>query len=83
MVEERKLSFSTFPVVDEKGVLVGLLSGHVAKPRYAKRKIAEAMTPRAQVQTIHKLHRMVATRGEPTRALSALEIELERRACRR
>jgi IMP dehydrogenase len=40
--------------VDEKGILVGLLSGHVVKPRYAKRKIAEAMTPRAQVQTINK-----------------------------
>jgi len=54
LIEERKFSFSTFPVVDEKGRLVGLLSGHVAKPRYAKRKIAEAMTPRAQVHTINK-----------------------------
>ena len=41
-------------MVDEKGRLVGLLSGHVVKPRYAKRKIAEAMTPRAQVHTIHQ-----------------------------
>jgi IMP dehydrogenase len=31
-----------------------LLSGHVVKPRYAQRKIAEAMTPRDQVQTINK-----------------------------
>ena len=54
MVDERKFGFSTFPVVDEKGRLVGLLSGHVVKPRYAKRKVAEAMTPRAQVQTISK-----------------------------
>jgi IMP dehydrogenase len=54
LVEEKKFGFSTFPVVDEKGILVGLLSGHVVKPRYAKRKIAEAMTPRAQVQTINK-----------------------------
>ena len=54
LVEERKFGFSTFPVVDEKGKLVGLLSGHVVKPRYAKRKIAEAMTPRAQVHTISK-----------------------------
>jgi IMP dehydrogenase len=54
MVEERKFTFSTFPVVNEKGVLVGLLSGHIVKPRYAKRKVAEAMTPRAQVQTIRK-----------------------------
>ncbi|HVU27292.1 MAG TPA: IMP dehydrogenase [Verrucomicrobiae bacterium] len=52
LIEEKKFGFSTFPVVDEKGKLVGLLSGHVVKPRYAKRKIAEAMTPRAQVHTI-------------------------------
>jgi IMP dehydrogenase len=54
MVEERKFSFSTFPVVNERGILVGLLSGHVVKPRYAKRKVSEAMTPRVQVQTITK-----------------------------
>lgn len=54
MVDERKFGFSTFPVVDDKGKLVGLLSGHVVKPRYAKRKVADAMTPRAQVQTITK-----------------------------
>jgi len=54
MIEERKFSFSTFPVVDEKGKLVGLLSGHVVKPRYAKRKVAEALTPRAQVHTLNK-----------------------------
>jgi IMP dehydrogenase len=54
LIEEKKFGFSTFPVVDEKGKLVGLLSGHVVKPRYASRKIAEAMTPRAQVHTINK-----------------------------
>jgi IMP dehydrogenase len=54
MVEERHFGFSTFPVVNEKGVLVGLLSGHVVKPRYAKRKVADAMTPREQVHTINK-----------------------------
>jgi IMP dehydrogenase len=51
MIEERKFAFGTFPVVDE-GRLVGLLSGHVVKPRYAKRKVADALTPRAQVHTI-------------------------------
>ncbi len=54
LVEERKFTFSTFPVVNADGVLVGLLPGHVVKARYAKRKIAEAMTPRAQVHTINK-----------------------------
>jgi IMP dehydrogenase len=54
IIEERKFSFSTFPVVDASGKLLGLLSGHVVKPRYAKRKIAEALTPRAQVHTINK-----------------------------
>src|SRR5260221_2639056 len=54
MIEERKFAFSTFPVVDNDGKLIGLLSGHVVKPRYAKRKISEALTPRAQVHTISK-----------------------------
>jgi IMP dehydrogenase len=52
LIEQKKFGFSTFPVVDEKGKLVGLLSGHVVKPRYARRKVADALTPRAQVQTI-------------------------------
>jgi IMP dehydrogenase len=54
MIEERKFSFSTFPVVDDKGKLVGLLSGHVVKPRYAAKKVSDALTPRAQVHTIKK-----------------------------
>ena len=54
LIETRKFAFSTFPVVDEKGKLVGLLSSHVVKPRYAKRKIADALTPRSQVHTINK-----------------------------
>jgi IMP dehydrogenase len=52
LIEQKKFGFSTFPVVDGKGKLVGLLSGHVVKPRYAKRKVADALTPRAQVHTI-------------------------------
>jgi IMP dehydrogenase len=54
LIEEKKFGFSTFPVVDEKGKLVGLLSGHVVKPRYAGKKISEALTPRAQVHTVTK-----------------------------
>ncbi len=54
LIEQKKFGFSTFPVVDKKGRLVGLLSGHVVKPRYAKKKVSEALTPRAQVHTITK-----------------------------
>lgn len=54
LIEERKFGFSTFPVVDDKGKLVGLLSGHVVKPRYAAKKVSEALTPRDQVHTLTK-----------------------------
>ena len=54
MVEAKRFDFRTFPVVDASGKLVGLLSGHVVKHRYASRKISEALTPRKQVQTINK-----------------------------
>jgi len=54
MIERRKFSFSTFPVVDTTNRLVGLLSGHVVKQRYARRKVAEALTPRPQVHTVHE-----------------------------
>jgi IMP dehydrogenase len=54
LIAKKRFSFSTFPVVDEHGKLVGLLPGHVVKARYAKRKVAEALTPRQQVQTINK-----------------------------
>lgn len=53
MIEKRKFAFSTFPVVDANGRLHGLLPGHVVKPRYASRKVAEALTPRSQVQTLN------------------------------
>lgn len=54
LIEKKRFAFSTFPVVNEQNILVGLLSGHVVKQRYAKRKVAEALTPRPQVHTIHK-----------------------------
>jgi len=53
-LDEKKFRFSTFPVVDEKNKLVGLLSGHVLKPRYAAKKVSEALTPRSQVHTVHR-----------------------------
>ena len=54
LIEKKHFAFSTFPVVDSQGKLVGLLPGHVVKIRYAKRKVVEALTPRTQVQTINK-----------------------------
>jgi len=54
LIEEKKFGFSTFPVTDDKGKLVGLLFGHVVKPRYANKKVIEALTPRSQVRTITK-----------------------------
>jgi IMP dehydrogenase len=54
LIEQKKFGFSTFPVVDAKGKLVGLLSGHVVKPRYAAKKVIEALTPRQQVHTVTK-----------------------------
>ncbi len=54
LVEQRGFGFRTFPVVDEKGTLLGLLPGHTVRPRYATIKVAAAMTPRAQVHTIRE-----------------------------
>jgi len=54
LIEKKRFGFSTFPVVDGRGKLLGLLSGHVVKPRYAKRKVAEALTPRSQVHALSK-----------------------------
>jgi IMP dehydrogenase len=54
MIEEHRFAFSTFPVVEASGRLMGLLPGHVVKQRYAKRKVVEALTPRPQVHTINK-----------------------------
>lgn len=52
LIAKRRFTFSTFPVVDLQGRLLGLLSGHVVKPRYALRLVAEALTSRSQVKTI-------------------------------
>src|SRR4051812_8862527 len=44
MIEAKRFAFSTFPVVDDGGKLVGLLSGNVVKERYKSKKVAEVMT---------------------------------------
>ncbi|HVV02369.1 MAG TPA: IMP dehydrogenase [Verrucomicrobiae bacterium] len=54
LIEKKRFAFSTFPVVDAQGKLVGLLPGHAVKQRYSARKVAEALTPRSQLQVIHR-----------------------------
>src|SRR5258707_3809607 len=54
LIESQRFAFSTFPVVDGQGKLAGLLPGHIVKARYAKRKIADALTPRSQVHALNK-----------------------------
>ncbi len=54
LIEDRKFAFSTFPVVDGDGKLLGLLPGHCVRPRFKARGVAEAMIPRADVLTIRE-----------------------------
>ncbi|MDO8543303.1 MAG: IMP dehydrogenase [Opitutaceae bacterium] len=54
MIDTKQFAFSTFPVVDASGRLTGLLSGNVVKDRYKSKKVAEVMTPRAQLITEKK-----------------------------
>ncbi|MHA3774226.1 IMP dehydrogenase [Verrucomicrobiota bacterium sgz303538] len=53
-IEEKGYAFRTFPVVDQNGSLLGLLPGHVVRPRYTAIRVVDAMTPRAQVHTINQ-----------------------------
>lgn len=52
-VEQKRYGFSTFPVVDNKGVLVGLLNGNVVKERYKSKTVVEAMTPFSKLITVN------------------------------
>jgi len=53
LVEQRGFAFRTFPVVDKNEKLLGLLTGHVVRPRYAARKVSDAMTPRKSLHTVN------------------------------
>lgn len=54
LIEQRRFSFSTFPVVDAEGRLLGLLPGHSVKPRYAARAVADAMVARSALQVLRE-----------------------------
>lgn len=51
MIDAKRFAFSTFPVVDAHGRLVGLLSSPVVKDRYKTKRVAEVMTPRSNLIT--------------------------------
>jgi len=53
-IADRGYGFSTFPVVDSDGKLLGLLPGRVVKARYAERLVSEAMSPRDKVYTLEE-----------------------------
>jgi len=52
IIEDRRYSFSAFPVVEDTGKLAGLLSGSVVKPRYADRRVSDAAIPRENVHVV-------------------------------
>src|SRR5262245_9997934 len=52
LIEQKGYAFRTFPVVDGNEKLIGLLPGHVVRPRYAAIRIVKAMTPREPLQTV-------------------------------
>ena len=54
MMDKRGFKFSTFPVVDDTGKLLGLLPGRAVKQRYRDRTVLEAMQPREQVFTLNQ-----------------------------
>jgi IMP dehydrogenase len=54
MVEEKGYKFRTFPVVEPDGRFVGLLRGRIVKERYRGVKVADAMTSKEEVLTIHE-----------------------------
>ncbi len=52
LIESKRYSFSTFPVVDQYGKLLGLLTSDVVRPRYREKLVEEAMIPRKKLLTI-------------------------------
>jgi len=52
IIDDRRYTFSTFPVVESTGKLAGLLSGSVVKPRYADRRVCDAAIPRENVHVV-------------------------------
>ena len=51
-LEDKQYTFRTFPVVDQSGLLLGLLPGQVVRQRHAAKTVAEVMIPRNQAPCI-------------------------------
>ncbi len=54
LIELKNYDFRTFPVLDESGRLVGLLPGATVRERYRVKSVADAMTPRRDIHTVHE-----------------------------
>lgn len=54
LVESKDYQFRSFPVVDEKGILQGILAGRVVRQRYSGQKVAHAMIPRSKLKTVQE-----------------------------
>jgi IMP dehydrogenase len=51
---EKSYNFTTFPVADEAGRLLGLLPGKIVRERYSNRRVDELMTPSEEIFTIRE-----------------------------
>lgn len=54
LIEEKAYKFRTFPVVNDKGQLAGLLSSRVVKERYKHLSVQEAMDPLEAVHVMNQ-----------------------------
>ncbi len=54
LIEQKNFQFRTFPIVDKKEKLLGLLPGRVVKERYRNRSVTDGMLARDEVYTINE-----------------------------
>jgi IMP dehydrogenase len=71
LIEAKNYEFRTFPVVDQSGKLVGLLSGSTVRERYRSKTVAEAMSPRSGIRTVSD----TALKTDPIKAADAFFTE--------
>jgi IMP dehydrogenase len=71
LIELKNYDFRTFPVLDEGGRLVGLLPGATVRERYRAKLVADAMTPRREIHTVHERQ----LQPDPIRAADAFFTE--------